>query len=64
MGGGVSSCNTSFIGWLLHQFMQEYIRIGCVSALKKLPINSTAADLNAEKDKDILHMHPRSVDIQ
>ena len=44
--------------------MREDIRIGGGFELKKLPINSTDAALNAEKDKDLLHIHPRSVDMQ
>ena len=47
--GRVRSFRNPFIGWLLHQVTREDIIIGGGFSLQKLPINSTAADLNAEK---------------
>ena len=48
----------------MHQFTQEDIIIEGGLALQKLTINSTAEYLNAEKDKDLLRIHPRKVDMQ
>ena len=61
--GGVSSCQNPFNDWWLHQGTQEDIKIRGGFAVQKLPINSTATALNAEKDKYLLGIHPRSVDI-
>ena len=43
--GGLSSFQTPFIGWLMHQGTREDIRTGYGFALQKLPISSTAAAL-------------------
>ena len=52
--GVVSSFHNPFIGWWLHQGTWDYIRTGGGFSLQKVPINSTAAALNAKKDKDLL----------
>ena len=62
--GGISSFQTPFIGWWLHQVTREDIIIGGVFAPKNIPINSTSTALNVEKDKELLRMHPRSGDMQ
>ena len=64
VGGGVSSCQNPFMCWWLYQGTQEDIKIRGVFTLQKIPINSTAAALNAEINMDLLRMHPWIVDVQ
>ena len=56
--GGGSYYRNPFICWWLRQVTREDIRVGGGFALKNLPIDSTTAALSAEKDKNILRMHP------
>ena len=62
--GGLSSCQTHFIGWWLHRSTQEDIRFGGVFTMKIPPINSTSAALNTKKVQLILLMDPMSFNMQ
>ena len=44
--------------------MREDITIGGGFALQKMSISSTTVALNVEKDKDLLLINPRSVDMR